>query len=423
MDFRPITELKPYADNPRRITEKAVKAVAESIKKFGFLQPIVVDADGVVLAGHTRLKAAEYLRLDKVPVITADQLTPEMAKAYRIADNKTGEISAWNFDLLPDEMAPIEDVFDFTKLGFDQTEIDKILGKAVYSTDKDPDAIPEDLPPVPITQPGDIYELGEHRLICGDATDPDVLTRLMGDDRADIVITDPPYGVDYDKSKIGKVENDDLKSDDLQAFITAAFTVGKQFCKPGAAFYVWFPSSRAREFSTAINNAGITLRQLIIWRKQQPTLSWDHYLYLHEPCFYCGVPGAAVFWNGDKNEKTFFVDDTPNPNKMNESELRKLLKKVLRELGKVSDVIEEKKPATSKLHPTQKPTRLYQRIIGNSSRRGEILLDLFGGSGTAIISAEETRRRARVVEIDPHFCDVIVKRWEDYTGSKAEKRQ
>jgi len=425
LEKRSISTIRPYDRNPRIIPEKAVKAVANSIERFGWQQPIVIDTDGVIIAGHTRYKAAKYLNLEEVPVMVADGLTPEQVKAYRIADNKTGEKSVWNFDLLPDEIGEIEGAFDFTLFGFEKDELDKIMGKAVYARDKDPDKIPDDLPPKPVTQPGEIIELGEHRLICGDSTKPETFAALMGDEKADIVITDPPYGVSYKggaKKEREGIANDELDSEQLCGFLKAAFTAANGVCKRGAAFYIYLASGMMREFTNAVHAAGIEFRQLLIWRKQLPNLGWSNYLYQHEPCLYCNTPGAPVFWNGGRTEKTVFIDDTLDPKTMTEKELRKSLVEALRIIGKISDVIAEKMPDKSPLHPTTKPTKIYQRLLANSSRRGDILLDFFGGSGTAVIAAEETHRRARVIELDPHYCDVIAARWEDYTGLQAVRR-
>ena len=296
-ELRPIQTIRPYDNNPRIISEKAVRAVAESIEKFGWQQPLVVDADGVIICGHTRWRAAKYLNLEQVPVIVADELTPEQVRAYRIADNKTAERSSWNLDLLPDEIAPIETEFDFTKLGFDKDELDKIMGKCIYAREKDPDKIPEDIQPKPVTRPGEIIELGDHRLICGDSTKPETFAALMGDEKADIVITDPPYGVSYTggpKSPREGIANDSLDSADLTEFLTAAFRAAKDVCKPGAAFYVWCASAKEREFLNAIHEAGIQYREHIVWRKSIPNLTWADYLWQHELCVYCNAPGRGA---------------------------------------------------------------------------------------------------------------------------------
>lgn len=229
LETRSITQIKPYDNNPRVIPAKAVKAVARSIEKFGWQQPIVIDADGVIIAGHTRYKAAKHLNLETVPVAVADDLTPEQVRAYRIADNKTGEAAKWNLDILPDEIAPIEDAFDFTQLGFDRDELDKIMGKSIYARENDPDKIPDEIPPEPVTRPGDVITLGDHRLVCGDSTKPETFAALMGDEKADILITDPPYGVSYEggaKTKRDGIENDTLTGTALTEFLTAALKWG-----------------------------------------------------------------------------------------------------------------------------------------------------------------------------------------------------
>lgn len=426
LETRPTATIKPYENNPRIISEKAVKAVANSIEKFGWQQPVVIDTDGVIIAGHTRWRAAKYLNLETIPVAIADELTPEQVRAYRIADNKTAEKSAWNMDLLPDEIGAIEDAFDFTLFGFDQDELDKLMGKAIYARDKDPDKIPDEIPSKPITKTGDVIELGDHRLVCGDSTKPETFAALMQGEKADIIITDPPYGVSYEGGSKSaeprkKIESDDKTGQELVDFLTAALIPGTASCRPGAAVYIWHASLNSWEFTQAIRNAGLELRQTLMWTKSQPTLGWADYLWQHEPCLYLRKPGGTVFWNGGRTEKTVLVDDKLDPKTMTEKQLRTALQKALRELAKISDVIREKTPNKSPLHPTTKPTRLYTHLLGNSSKRGDLLLDFFAGSGTAVIAAEETHRRARVIELDPRYCDVIVQRWEDFTGKEAKR--
>lgn len=307
-ELRPIQTIRPYDNNPRIISEKAVRAVAESIEKFGWQQPLVVDADGVIICGHTRWRAAKYLNLEQVPVIVADELTPEQVRAYRIADNKTAERSSWNLDLLPDEIAPIETEFDFTKLGFDKDELDKIMGKCIYAREKDPDKIPEDIPPKPVTRPGEIIELGEHRLICGDSTKPETFAALMGDEKADIVITDPPYGVSYkggSKTPRKEIANDELTGDRLREFLINSFTASKAVIREGAAVYIWHASINFSEFIDACQSAGLEYRQMLVWVKNVPALGWADYLWQHEPCIYAKMPGGGRFGTADAGKKRY----------------------------------------------------------------------------------------------------------------------
>lgn len=421
LETRSISQIKPYERNPRVIPAKAVKAVAKSIERFGWQQPIVVDADGVIIAGHTRYKAAKYLNLETVPVAIADDLTPEQARAYRIADNKTAEAAKWNLDLLPEEIAPIEDQFDFTQLGFDKDELDKAMGKLIYAREKDPDKIPDEIPPQPITRTGDVITMGEHRLVCGDATKPETYAALMEGEKADILITDPPYGVSYEGQKGNKrdgIANDKKTGNELREFLTTAFISAGGVARPGAAVYVWHASINSEKFIDACQSAGFEYRQMLVWAKSIPVLGWADYHWQHEPCIYAKVPGAPGFWNGGREQKTV-IDEKLDPKKMTEKELRAALIKYQRLLE--TDVIREKTPDKSPLHPTTKPTRLYTRLLQNSSKRGDILLDMFAGSGTAVIAAESTRRKARVIELDPAYCDVIVQRWEDFTGGTAER--
>ena len=421
LEKRRIETIRPYERNPRVIPERAIKAVAKSIEEFGWQQPIVVDADGVIIAGHTRYLAAKHLRHEEVPVAVATELTPDQVNAYRIADNKTGEVTQWNLDLLPDEIAGLEDIFDFTKLGFDRDELDTLMGRRV-SSGGDPDKLPLDVPPKPITKPGDVVTLGDHRLICGDCTNPETVAKLMQGETADIVITDPPYGVSYKGSpahKRKKIENDNFVGDELRKFLAAAFIAAKQYCRPGAAFYVWYASISVGPFINAVGDSGLEYRQGLVWVKSWNTLCHSDYHYQHELCLYCKVPGAPIFWNGFRTQKTVLEDEKTDLKKLTDKQVRQELKRLIAAIQ--TDVIREKKPTKSPLHPTTKPVRLYTRLIHNSSKRGDILLDVFGGSGTAVIAAEMTGRRARVIEIDPWYCDTIVQRFEDFTGQEVTR--
>jgi site-specific DNA-methyltransferase (adenine-specific) len=383
-----IADVKPYDRNPR-INDNAVDAVAESIKTFGWRAPIVVDENHVIICGHTRLLAAKQLGLDTVPVHVAKGLTPEQVKAYRIADNKTGEIAEWNYDLLPLELADLQMAdFDLSLLGFNAAELDSLLNgeNTVADGETDPDAVPE-VPEEPVSQSGEIYQLGEHFLMCGDSTSLDDVARLMDGKEADMVFTDPPYGVSYKgvNNPGGRewevIENDDLRGDKLSEFLLTAFKNIKAHLKSKRAFYIWYATRNHIQFESAIIDAGLKSKQVLVWNKGM-ILGHSDYHYAFEPCFYGCHADENCEWLGDRCQTT--VWDIKRDN------------------------------TRGYVHPTQKPTTLAQKAIFNSSKIGETVLDLFGGSGSTLIACEQTNRKCRMMEFDPKYVDVIRRRYAEF---------
>ena len=383
-----IADVKPYERNPR-INDNAVEAVAESIKEFGWRAPIVVDENHVIIAGHTRLLAAKQLGLDTVPVHVAKGLTPEQIKAYRIADNKTGEIAEWDYDLLPMELADLQMAdFDLSLLGFNADELDKLLNgdNSVIDGETDPDAVPE-VPEEPVSKPGEVYQLGDHVLMCGDSTSSDDVVRLMNGKQADMVFTDPPYGVSYKgvNNPGGRewevIENDDLRGDKLSEFLLAAFKNIKAHLKSKRAFYIWYATRNHIQFESAIIDAGLKSKQVLMWNKGM-ILGHSDYHWAFEPCFYGCHADENCEWLGDRCQTT------------------------------VWDI--KRDHAGDYVHPTQKPTTLAQKAIFNSSKLGETVLDLFGGSGSTLIACEQTKRKCRVMEFDPKYVDVIRRRYAEF---------
>lgn len=383
IDFK-IDSLKEYKNNPR-FNDAAVDKVAASIKEFGFKVPIVVDKDNVIIAGHTRLKAAKSLGLDTVPCIIADDLTEEQVKAFRLADNKTGELAEWDFAKLEEELTELHDMdFDMSAFGFDDLKIDEPIEVVE-------DEIPEvDEETEPLTQLGDIWQLGRHRLMCGDSTDKECVERLMSGKKADLLVTDPPYNVAYEGKTADAltIENDTMGGEEFRVFLRRAFDCAFDCLKEGGAFYVWYASREHINFETALNEANLKVRQQLIWVKNSLVLSRQDYHWKHEPCLYGWKEGAAHNWYSDRAQTT---------------------------------VLEFNRPSRSADHPTMKPVELFAYIIQNSSKNGDTVLDLFGGSGTAIIACEQTGRAGYSMELDPKYCDVIVKRYENLTGVKAVK--
>lgn len=380
-----IEKVKPYDKNPRK-NKAAVDYVANSIKEFGFQQPIVVDKDMVVIAGHTRLKAAKKLKLKEVPVVIADNLTEEQVKAYRLADNKTAEKAEWDFDLLTDELLSLQELdFDMEQFGFD------------FDFSEDEEAVEDDnweadVPEEPISKRGDIWVLGRHRLMCGDSTEAADVALLMDGNKADMLLTDPPYNVDYtgkaSELETRKIENDKMEDSAFQDFLTSAFENAAENMKAGGVFYIWHADSEGLNFRVACKKVGFQVRQCLIWNKNALVMGRQDYQWKHEPCLYGWKDGASHLWASDRKQTT---------------------------------VLEFEKPQKNNLHPTMKPIKLFDYQIKNNTKGDDIVLDLFGGSGTTIMAAEQNGRRGFVMEYDPKFVDVIVDRWEQFTGMKAKK--
>ena len=375
----PLKNLKPYENNPRK-NDDAVKYVAESIKEFGFKVPIVIDKNNVIVAGHTRYKAAKKLKMSEVPCIIADDLTDEQIKAFRLADNKVAEKAEWDFDLLNAELDDIIDL-DMELFGFE----DALQDDAEEAVE---DEFEVELPPEPKSKLGDIYQLGNNRLMCGDSTVLKDVEKLMGGEQADMLLTDPPYNVNYEgktKDKL-KIKNDQMGNDNFRQFLTDAFSNADMVMKPGAVFYIWHADSEGYNFWGACFDAGWTVRQCLIWNKNSMVMGRQDYQWKHEPCLYGWKEGAGHLWASDRKQTT---------------------------------VINFDKPTRNDMHPTMKPIPLFDYQIKNNTKGGDVVLDLFGGSGTTIMACEQNGRRGYSMEYDPRYVDVIVDRWEKFTGAKA----
>lgn len=389
-----IDALIPYARNSRTHSDAQVAQIAASIKEFGFTNPVLIDAGGGIIAGHGRVLAARKLGLTDVPCIRLSHLTATQARALVIADNKLAMNAGWDNDMLAIEFAELTDMgFDLDLTGFTADEIAALSPEQIEPGLTDEDAVP-DVPVQPVTVLGDVWLLGKHRLMCGDSTSIDAVDKLMNGHKADMVFTDPPYGVSYQDSKGRKIQNDELVDKKLEDFVSEAFRSGVTASKEGAAWYVWHASRFQREFENALNAAGLKVRQQIIWVKGQgvdgtaqvnaPAIGRSHFRWLHEPCFYASI--SNPFNAGDRKTTTVWT--------------------VTRQ-------------TTNTVHPTQKPVPLIEIALQNSSKNDDFVLDLFGGSGSTMIACEKTGRINRSMELDPKYCDVIVKRWQDFTGKIA----
>lgn len=415
-----LAEIKPYENNPRN-NDGAVEAVAESIRQCEYIAPIVVDEEGVILAGHTRLKALQRLEKTEADVLIVSGLTEAQKRKYRLLDNKTNELADWNFDLLTAELEGLD--FD----GFD-------FGFGPDADAQDPEDIIEDEPPEPPEKPkskiGDIYQLGRHRLMCGDSTDKAALDKLMNGDKAVFVFTDPPYGVAIgDKNKrlnaVAKggriqenIEGDAIDRTDLYDMLVKAMTNLREHCSQDCSYYVTSPQGGdlGPMMMMMMRDAGLAVRHQLIWVKNNFNISLGlDYCYRHEPIFYTWTD-KHNFYGGWSDT---VIDDTTPIDKMSKAELKDLVRALRQDRD--DSVIYCDKPQVNDLHPTMKPIKLIARFMINSSQKGDSVLDIFGGSGSALMAAEQLGRTCYMMELDPKYVDVIIKRYEDFTGDKAVK--
>ena len=377
-----IEEITPYANNPRN-NDGAVESVAKSIEKFGFIGAIILNKDKVIINGHTRVKACKKLGMETVPAIIVDHLTKEQEDALRIADNKTGEIAEWNEDLLRAELKALEEAgFGIEDLGFDNSELEALLegDVSVSVGETDPNAAPE-VPEVAVSRPGEVYILGNHRLVCGDSTKAEDVGRVCKEGEADMWLTDPPYNVAYEGSNGLTIQNDSMEDVKFREFLRTAFGHAEKALKPGAPFYIFHADSEGYNFRGACHDIGLRVRQCLVWKKNALVLGRQDYQWIHEPCLYGWKEGGPHPWYADRSQTT---------------------------------VMEFNKPKKNDVHPTMKPVEMLVYLLQNSSKRGDVVLDTFGGSGSTLIACEQTGRVCRTVELDPRYCDAIRRRWAEF---------
>ena len=396
-----IDKLIPYARNSRTHSENQVAQIAASIKEFGFTNPVLIDETGSIIAGHGRVLAARKLAIADVPSIRLTHLTEAQKKAYVIADNKLALNAGWDDEMLAVELTDLKDMgFDLDLTGFSTNEIEALLAPAGTEGLTDEDAVPE-VPEAPVTVLGDVWLLGKHRVMCGDSTSIDAVEKLMAGGGADMFLTDPPYNVAYggaggnaaNKNKVdgGKrntntILNDDMSDDAFRQFLRDAFTTATTAMKPGAVFYIWHSELEGFNFRGACKDAGLQVRQCLIWKKSSLVMGRQDYQWKHEPCLYGWKDGAGHLWASDRTQTT---------------------------------ILEFDKPHRNDVHPTMKPVGLFEYQMLNNTKGGDIVLDLFGGSGTTIIAAEKNGRYGYLMELDPKYCDVIVQRLQEFTGQTA----
>lgn len=407
-----IDALKPYKRNAKKHSPEQVRKIADSIEEFGFLNPILIDKDHNVIAGHGRIMASKELGKETVPCLYVEGLTDEQRRAYILADNRLTEMGEWDEELVNEELTALKaEGFDISLTGF---SVDDIMIDDDYGADFDAGEadIPE--PSVKVKQ-GQIYQLGKHRLMCGDSTNKKDVKKLMGKEKADLLQTDPPYNVDISNEKGQKIANDNMDNDSFYNFLCDAFTCARENMKDGASFYIWHADSNGLIFRSACEHSGLHIRQNLVWVKSGFTLGRQDYQWMHEPCLYGWKDGASHYFIDCRSLPTIFEHDD-----LEDIDLptAKHLIRTMRD--ELSTVVHCNKPLADSLHPTMKPINLIEKQIRNSTREDEIVLDLFGGSGTTLLACEEMNRQCRMMEYDEHYAGVIIDRWQEITGEKAE---
>ena len=388
-----INSLHSDHKNARKRTDQSAKLIEESLKRYGAARSIVIDEDNRILAGNGTIEGAKAAGIKNVRIIETDGteviavkrtgLTEDEKVGLALADNRTSDLSDWDQEML----RRLSDEHDLAPW-FEAEDLDQLLAATELPPEEgktDPDDVPE-TPAEPTTKLGDLWILGNHRLLCGDSTDTVALERLMENKQADLWLTDPPYNVNYEGGTGLKIQNDNMKDGEFRQFLHDVYVAANCFLRPGAAFYIWHADSEGYNFRGAAVDVGWKVRQCLIWLKSSLVMGRQDYQWKHEPCLYGWTEGAAHYWGSDRKQTT---------------------------------VLEFDKPHRNGEHPTMKPVELFEYQMANSTKQGDIVLDSFGGSGTTIIAAERISRKARLIELDPRYCDVIVKRWEDFTGNTA----
>ena len=386
-----VSDLIPYANNSRTHSDEQVLQIASSIKEFGFINPVIVDGENGIIAGHGRVMAAKKLGLMDVPCVDASHLSEAQKKAYIIADNKLALNAGWDDDILRIELDMLTELdFDLSLTGFSDEELQAICQVEELAPEYEEDADGEVIepPPEPKTKDGDVWILGKHRLMCGDSTSIDALEKLCNNQLVDMWLTDPPYNVAYEgKTKEAlTIKNDSMPDEDFRQFLRDCYVAADAVMKPGAVFYIWHADLEGYNFRGAAKDAGWKVRQCLIWNKSSLVMSRQDYHWKHEPCLYGWKEGAGHLWASDRKQTTVLNFDRPGRN------------------GE---------------HPTMKPVELFSYCLLNNTKGGDIVLDSFGGSGTTIIACERDGRVGYLMELNPKYCDVIINRWQTLTGKEA----
>lgn len=380
-----IEKLIPYRNNARTHSDEQVEKIAKSMREFGFINPVLVDGKFNIIAGHGRVLGAKKLGMKEVPCLFIEDLTEEQKRAYIIADNRLAEDAGWDKEMLKIELEELQNLnFDISLTGFEMDDFDFGMDETEVVEDEFDETVPEE----PKSKKGEIYKLGKHYLMCGDSTDINDVEKLMNGAKVDLFLTDPPYNVDYQGGTGLTIQNDNMDEDTFREFLKVSFFNANVVMKEGAVFYIWHADSEGYNFRGACHDIGWKVRQCLIWCKNTLVMGRQDYHWKHEPCLYGWKEGASHLWASDRKQTT---------------------------------VLEFDRPSVSKEHPTMKPIGLFDYLIKNNTKKDDIVLDLFAGSGTTIIACEQNGRVAYSMELDPRYVDVIIARWEKLTGEQAER--
>ena len=426
-----INKLVPYENNARTHSEEQVEKIANSIKEFGFINPILIDGNYGIIAGHGRVLGAKKLGMSEVPCLFIEDLTETQKRAYILADNKLALDAGWDDEILRKEIMELDALdFDVSIAGFDVNDFD--IDEASPEFQEDDFDIEESIPKEPKAKLGDIYQLGNHRLMCGDSTSQEDIDKLVDGAVMDLCVTDPPYNVNYgdlqeQQEKVGKsknihdkILNDNMDDTSFYLFLKAMYTQMLRVLKEGGAYYIFHADTEGYNFRKALMDAGGQVKQNLIWVKNALVLGRQDYQWKHEPCLYGWKEGAGHYFINRRNQTTVFEEEELNLDELTDDELKDIIKELLQDKFP-STIIHEDKPLKNDVHPTMKPIKLISRLVKNSSRQCENVIDFFGGSGSTLISCEKLKRNCYTIELDPKYVDVIIERWESLTGKKAVK--
>lgn len=411
--YLPTNQLTPYKNNAKLHPQEQIDQIKNSIREFGMNDPIAVcGEDNIIVEGHGRLIACQQMGMDTVPVIRLDHLTEEERKAYTLAHNKLTMNTDFDLEILEQELKEIN--LNMADYGFDSIdESDVEIEEDGFDFDEE-----EEMQQEAKSKLGEIYQLGNHRLMCGDSTSSNDVIALMDSQEADLVITDPPYNVNISNSQGMTIHNDNMGDEDFTEFLTKAFQNMEMALKAGGAFYVWYAAMNHTNFEKALKTSGLKPRQQLVWVKNSLSLGRADYQWIHEPCLYGWKDGEGHYFTYDRTQCTAIESKAINFDELDKQQAIKMLKEIYES---ETTVIKEKKPSVDKLHPTMKPVTMMGKLIRNSSKKGEMILGLFGGSGSTLIACDELGRTCYTMEYDPHYVDVIIERWETLTGQKAKK--
>lgn len=438
IEKRAMSDLKPAEYNPRKALtpdDAEYQKIKRSIEKFGYIDPVIINKDGTIIGGHQRCSVLSELGYTEIDVVVLD-LSKEDEKALNVALNKiSGE---WDELKLKDLLVELDlGDYDISLTGFDDKDLEELIELTEFEPEVTEDefdsetAYSDSVSEGPLVKPGEVWQLGRHRLMCGSSTDINDVKKLMGAEMMDLIITDPPYNVNYEEKAAAlneyrpnnngamEIQNDLMEKEDFYSFLLSAFENMGAFMREGAAVYVFHADIEGLTFRKSFADAGIKLAQVLIWEKNNFVLGRQDYQWRHEPILYGWKEGARHYFVNDRTQDTVILEDDVDFEAMKKAELVQYIKDMMHRYADLTSVIYEKKPMSSSLHPTMKPLELVGKLMKNSSKKGWNVGDFFGGSGSTLMAAEQLERNAFIMELSEHYCSVIIKRWEDFTGQKA----